>query len=266
MIDERMPWLLSKLVDAGVGRMAVIIGGGPSVKSDLKQIPGIAQALIISANEHAFHTKLRADYIWCKDHRRIFPGWQAKHAPKEFMEPRLRKYGVPIVGPNYWCDYRAIEWPLPQFNSGQQAIAFAALLGCAPIVAVGMDCFEGATYFHDPDAPNISKGRPRGYWVSRLERLRQALPSAPIRGCSGILRATFGAYNPAKHPVPGPVPAILHRYVKMPTLWVRTRREFQDAKDKFAIIPKGYVIPTNAAEGGRLIKTGLAERVELFHA
>lgn len=266
MTSERMPWLISKLIDTGVGRMAIIACGGPSAPSDLKKIPGAGQALIISANSHAFKLKLRADFIWCKDHVRVFPGWMAKGRPREYMEPELRKYGVPIVGPNYWCDYRAIDWRLPGFNSGQQALAFATLLGCAPIIPIGMDCFEGATYFHDKDAPNISKGRKHGYWVSRMQRLAMSLPRAPIRGVSGLAAAVFGLYDPGKHPAPAPVAPLLQQYVKMTTVWVRARREFQDSKDKFAIIPKNYVIPSSPAEATKLIKTGIAERVELFDA
>lgn len=264
MIDAGMPWLLSKLIDAGAGKMAIIVGGGPSAPSDLKKIPHAGQAVIISANAHAFKLGLKVDYIWCKDHVRVFPGWRMKGRPREYMEMELRKYGRPIVGPNYWCDYRAIGWPLTGFNSGQQALAFACLLGCAPIIPIGMDCFDGATYFHDKDAANISKGRRPGYWVSRMQRLALELPRTPIRGVSGLAASVFGEYRPDRHPLPGPVPPRLLRYVNMTTIWVRARREFQDSREKFAIIPKDYVLPSNKDESDRLIKTGIAERVELF--
>jgi hypothetical protein len=267
MSDERMPWLISKLVDSGCGRMAIIVGGGPSAPSDLKKIPHGGKALIISANGHAFKLGLKPEYIWCKDHLRIFPGYMERGRRREYMERELRRFGVPIVGPNYWCDYRAPDWPIAQFNSGQQALAFATLLGCAPIIPVGMDCFMGPTYFHDAEAPNVSKGRRPGYWDSRIRKLRAALGDrSAIRGVSGLVRDIFGPYRPDKHPPPGPLSPLLQRYVKMETVWVRARREFQDSKDKFAIIPANYVMPCNRAEADRLCKVGLAERVHLFDA
>ncbi len=262
-----MRWLISKLLDKGRGKLGVVIGGGPSAPSDLKKIPGIEQAVVISANQHAFKLGVRPDYIWCKDHRRIFPGWQAKHREKEYMEPELRKYGVPIIGPSYWCDYRAIDWQLTQFNSGQQALAALVLMGCAPIVAVGMDCFVGGTtYFHDAKAPNISLGRPPGYWNSRIQKLKSYLPKAPIRGVSGLVMTHFGQYKPDRPLVPGPLPPPLLRYVNMVTCWIEMRREMQDARDKFAIIPKGYILASHKAEADRLVKLGVADRVQLFHA
>jgi hypothetical protein len=246
--------------------MAIIVGGGPSAPSDLKKIPNLQNALIISANHHAFKLDLKPEYIWCKDHLRIYPGYLDRGRKREYMERELRRYKVPIVGPNFWCDYRAYEWTLTQFNSGQQAIAFAVLLGCAPIVPIGMDCFTGDTYFHDKNAPNISKGRRPGYWVSRLQKLRAALPDSAVRGTSGLMLDTFGAYRPDRHPPPGPLPPLLQKYTNMETLWVRTRREFQDSRDRFAIIPAGYTMPSPKVEADKLCKTGIAERVQLFHA
>jgi len=268
MSDASMRWLISKLLDKGCGRMAVIVGGGPSAPSDLKKIPGIAQALIISANDHAFKLGLKPEYIWCKDHRRITRGYMLAGRRPEYMEPDMRKYGVPIAGPSYWCDYRAAEWAMPQFNSGQQALAFAVLLGCAPIVPIGMDCFQEGkpTYFHGTDSGNVSLGRREGYWNSRIQKLRWQLPEAPIRGISGLVAHHFGRYDPATPLVPGPLPTPLKRYVKMPTVWVEMRREVQDSKDKFAIIPKDYILPSHKAEADRLIKLGAATRVELFDA
>ena len=247
--------------------MAIIVGGGPSAPADLKKIPHGGKALIISANYHAFRLDLKPAYIWCKDHIRIFPGYLDRGRRREYMERELRQYGVPIVGPNFWCDYRAIDWPLTQFNSGQQALAFAVMLGCAPIIPIGMDCFAGDTYFHDKGAPNISKGRKPGYWVSRLQKLRTVLGgNTPIRGVSGLARDIFGEYRSDRHPIPGPIPHALARYVKMDTVWIKARREFQDSREKFAVIPRGYILPSNKDEAGRLCKLELAERVQLHDA
>lgn len=265
-VTPQLPWLISRLVDAGVGRMAVIVGGGPSAPVDLARIPHYDRAVMISANAHAFKLDLKPDFIWCKDHLRVSPGIQPKSAPKQYMERELRQYGVPIVGPNFWCDFRAPEWPLTQFNSGQQALAFAVLLGCAPIVAVGLDCFLGETYFHSPHENNISLRRKPGYWQSRLQKLHRELPGAPIRARSGPVRAEFGPYDPGEVLVPGPIPPKLARYGKMNTVWIRSRREYSDGRDKMAVIPKGYIMASYPAEAERLIKTNIAERVEMFNA
>lgn len=246
--------------------MAVIVGGGPSAPSDLKKIPGAQQALIISANHHAFKLNLKPEYIWCKDHLRIFPGYMDKSRPREYMEKELRPYGVSIVGPNFWCDYRAIDWQLTQFNSGQQALAFATLLGCNPIIPVGMDCFQGATYFHDATAPNISRGRKAGYWNSRIQKLKRALPGAPIRGVSGLVELHFGRYKPGQALALGTVAPLLQPYINMPTVQIKMLKEIQDSRDKFAIIPKGYVMASNKAEADRLCKLGVARRLDIPEA
>lgn len=242
--------------------MAIIVGGGPSAPSDLKRIPGREKALIISANHHAFKLRMTPDYIWCKDHLRIAPGYLERGRKREYMERELRPYGVPLAGPNFWCDYRAIDWPITQFNSGQQALAFATLLGCAPIIPIGMDCFIGDTYFHDKDAANISRGRKSGYWDSRIRKLSAALPGAPIRGVSGFVAKIFGEYRVERPPAPAPLSPLLQRYVNMPTVWVKIKHDFQDSREKFAIIPKGYILASHKAEADRLIKVGIAERVE----
>jgi hypothetical protein len=259
-----MKWLISKLVNSGAGRMGIVICGGPSAPSDLKKIPNAEKALMVSANGHAFKLKLKPDYIWCKDHIRVYPGYMDRGRHREYMERELRPFGVPIATPNFWGDFRAADWALTQFNSGQQALAFLTLLGCAPIIPVGMDCFAGDLYFHCKDAPNISRGRKPGYWNSRIQKLKAALPGAPIRGVSGLVRDIFGPYQPDKPPAPGPIPPLLQRYVDMPTVWIKTRREVQDQREKFAMIPRGYIMASNKAEADRLCKLQVADRVPLM--
>lgn len=265
-MSEHTPWLISQLLGAGEGRMGIVVCGGPSAPSDLKRIPNYEKAVIVSANGHAFKLGMRVDYIWCKDHVRIFPGYMLRGQRREYMERELRRYKTPIAGPNFWCDYRAIDWPITQFNSGQQALAFLTLLGCAPIVPVGMDCFIGDTYFHDKDVANISRGRKPGYWDSRIRKLRAALPDAPIRGVSGLVAKIFGEYQRERPLAAAPMAPLLQRYVNMPTVWVKTKHEFQDSREKFAVIPKGYTLASHKAEADRLVRVGAAERVQLLHA
>lgn len=260
-------WLLSRLVMAHKGKRAIIIGGGPSAPEQLARIPNWQESVIISANAHALKLEIQPHYVWCKDHIRCKPRKEALRTPREYMEPDVRRLGAPVMGPNYWADYRAIDWPLNNANSGMQALGAAALMGCRPIVPVGMDCFQGSTYFHSPHEDNVSLRRPSSYWNRRLGLIRTALRGAVLRGMGGIPALVFGQYRP-EETYSGEVvlPEVLRRYNNRQTVVIRTRREFQDPRDKSAVIPAGYVMASDGPEAERLGRLGLAERFPLFAA
>ena len=250
-------------------RPAVVIGGGPSAPGELARIQVKMEPLVISANEHAFKAGVAADYIWCKDHICVTPGYMKRGFERQYMEPKLRQYGVPILSAQYWADFRAVGWPLNNANSGMMALAAAALMGCRPIIGVGFDCFQGQTYFHDAGNKNVSLGRPMSYWNIRFKKLRMALgPLVPVRGFdSSVIAFHFGRYRHDEEFEREPVlPEVLRRYVNLQTIWLRARREFQDSRDKTAMIPAGYEFASDITEAKRLCHVGLCERIQPFDA
>jgi hypothetical protein len=142
-----------ELIHRHVGKPAVVIGGGPSAPAGLARCP--TDAIGISANDHGF--RLRAcDFITSLDR----------------IERRLRPHGVPIVSRHLFADYRVLVPPQP--NSGIVGAWLARLLGCSPIYLVGMDCFSGETYFHDPTAKSSGfSDLPRNHLARWREFLRK---------------------------------------------------------------------------------------------
>lgn len=253
-----MKKLVSELYGTNAGKPCIVIGGGPSVPSDLAQIPDWRNMLQISANGHGFRVPdAFPTFIFTKDDAECPPRPRRREdGPFAPMEPQMRVFGVPIVSIQYWADYRCAAWPF-QGNSGQHALAVAALMGSAPVIGVGFDCYQGATYF-DSNPNNVSRGKKPGYWQHRYTRFRERFrgPTA-IRGVSGILAATFGKYDPAET-MRADVPEALRIYAKMPTVLVRTKRAFRDP-GKTTEIPADYVMPASEAEAQLLVNRGLAD-------
>lgn len=181
--------LVTALIDRHRNRPAVIIGGAPSAPDDFRKVTAIAP-VVISANDHAFRLlgAGAAQYVVAKDHRHT--------QTKELMEDRLRPYGTPIIGPNWWADYR---WPtgwIQDANSGMHAIAVAALMGCHPIIPIGFECYQGGTHFGDVDAENCSKGRALEADLKRLRTIKHDwLPDVAVRPVSGPLTNIWPAYD-----------------------------------------------------------------------
>lgn len=236
----------------------MVIGGGPSALTDLDQVPGWQSMLQISANGHGFKVPgATPTYIFTKDNAECPPRPRKRDAgPFPLMEPQMRVFGVPIISLQYWGDYRCLDWPF-QGNSGQHALAVAALMGSTPVIGVGFDCFQGPTYFHS-NADNVSKGKKIGYWQERYRRYAQRFRGGQyIRGVSGLLVEVFGRYNPAETFAGDGIPVVMRRYAAMPTVRVRTLRSFQDP-GKATEIPAGYVMASSRGEAARLSALGLA--------
>lgn len=205
--------------------------------------------LVISANGHAWAAGIRPDYIFCKDHRHTETG--------ELMELLVRFDGVPVVTQHHWADYRAAGWPV-QGNSGMMALALAALMGCAPIIPVGFDCFLGPTYFHAPAQRNVSLGRPPGYWKSRIERLKGRLEGAAIRPISGPLLQAFKRYHPGETIAPPEAPRVFDPYRGVETTYVRAVKRFVMQHDARVEVPVGYVFPAMPKEAAAYVRGGVA--------
>lgn len=245
--------LVSALYRKHFGKPILVIGGGPSAPEQLHRLGSrVADMLVISANGHAWSLGLRPDYTFCKDHLHT--------ETQQPMEVMLRAHDQPIVAWHYWADYRAAKWPI-QGNSGMHAIALAALMGGSPIVPIGIDCFQGATYFHSPNVSNVSLGRPPGYWKSRMERLAGRLEGATIRPISGPLAAVFPKYHPHETLPDTRIPRIFDPYDGMATHYVRALKPFVLAQDPRAPVPVGRVFPVTGVEAALFTRQGVAVAV-----
>jgi hypothetical protein len=222
------------------GRHAIVVGGGPSAPRQYAEvISALDNPLVISANGHAAKLGLKPDFIVCKDHRHT--------ETRELMEPGLRALGAPIVSRNYWADYRLTGWPI-QGNSGMQALGFAVMLGCRPVVPIGFDCYQNGTYFHDPLAKNVSLGLRPSMWDSRYQKFARRLEGAPIRPLEGQLCKVYPRFNPVEQYAQPHMPVALRAYETVRVAWVRARHPFMLRGEKQIQVPAGYVLPVDEEE------------------
>ncbi len=245
--------LVSELYERHAGSLIIVVGGGPSAPQQLELLRGhLEDAIIVSANYHAWGLGLTPHYTFCKDHEHT--------EMKVPMEGIVRRNGVPVVTRHYWGDYRAAHWPVAG-NSGMMAIALAVMMGGTPVVPIGIDCFQDSTYYHSPRAKNVSLGRGLAYWHVRLNRLRVRLDGGLIRVLGGPMGTVFPPFRPHLMLPPRSMPPQLRAYADMPTYHVRTLRAFQTPFDARVEIPAGIVLPVDLSEYRRFTRLGLAEPV-----
>jgi hypothetical protein len=246
--------LVADLYGLHRGRPVVVVGGGPSAPEQLTKLR-LKDPVWVFANDHGFKLGLRPHYIFAKDHRHL--------ETKEFMEDRLRAHGRHlIVTQHYWGDYRAGNWP-SQGNSGQLAIAFAALLGGSPIVPIGIDCYQSGTYFHDALAPNVSLGRMEATWKSSMTRMKLRLEGAVIRPAGGLMTSTFQRYTPDEVLPAARVPDIFAAYKTTPTYYLRAVKTFQVPNTGKCDVPPGWMMPVTAKEYELFARNGWAVPVDI---
>lgn len=232
---------------------AIVVGGGPSAPRQLENLMRDVEPVVVSANGHAAKLGLLPQFIVCKDH--------VHTETKELMEPALRAVGAPIVGRHYWADYRMTEWPV-QGNSGMMALGLAVLLGCRPVVAIGFDCFQNGTYFHDRDAKNISNGLRPAMWNQRYKRLASKLEMSPIRSMDGPLTSVFPRYSPNERFGVFHMPVSLQAFQTIPTHTVRALRDMAMNHDLNVVVPAGTVFAVSPSELALLQRSGHVEIVD----
>lgn len=171
-----MTSLLAELALKYSGRPIVAMGGGVNLPSGLEQCP--ETAIYLSANEHGALLQ-PVDFIVCLDQ----------------IEEKLRQFSVPIIGRPHWCDYRIQDWE-DIGNSGVTAAWVAWVLGGHPIILAGMNCYQGGTYHHDPDARSTGNLRTLEDHEERWKALSGHLPGAVVRSCSGPTVDIFGQWDP----------------------------------------------------------------------
>lgn len=173
-----MPRPMSDLIHAHFGRPALVLGGGDSLPAH--GVAGPPDAVHIGANEHACKIGLRCEYIVAVDN----------------IREKVTPYGVPVITSRRWGQFRMFKQPSP--CSGPCAAWAAWVMGCAPIIIGGMDCYVGGTYCHDPKAKSSGKSQTLDNHLSRWATLRDKFPRAAIRTLGGPTLKVFAAYDPAE--------------------------------------------------------------------
>lgn len=182
---------LSSLHNSFTYRPAAVLGGGPSLTSDLKRLP--QNTILIAVNDHALHF-CAPDYLVFMDipNRQELPGLadaiehfdgiKVSHLPLSDVD--LKSEGI-----KHWDG---------GFTS-TLATWFALYIGCDPVILCGMDCYQGEIKYSHP--------RPDFYHPvfdfpleNHLRAWRPAFKHCPnperIRAMSGPLIEIFGAYSP----------------------------------------------------------------------
>jgi hypothetical protein len=195
---------VAELIHAHVGRAAVVMGGGPSLTpANIRQAP--SDALYISANDHglrflADHPKLelRASYVVAVDKIPERLRYDQRYG-------RERPWNVPMITRKCYGDFRVLHMPAPL--TGLVSAWLARLMGCSPIIVIGIDLYSGATYHDQPKAASngktISTKEHRQQW-RQLSIEHPAMYRA--LGCHEYVREVLGTYDPAE-PVEPPLSA-----------------------------------------------------------
>jgi hypothetical protein len=162
--------LLNELAGHHRGRIAVVIGGAPSRLTEIAQCP--EDAVFLSANDHGCKQR-RCDYI----------------ASLENFEALFRPYGVPIISRRPWADFVVQEKRLP--NSAALGAWAAWVMGCAPIIIIGVECYQGGTYADDSTAKSAGRDRPLAWHLEIWSRLKTVAPGGDFCTVGGPLLTIF---------------------------------------------------------------------------
>lgn len=122
------------------GKDIVIVGGGQSALENKHRIP--EDAIIISANQHAFNLGLNVDYMVFMD------------SPK--VQPHLRRRvedlkGAKTITENEeFADYFIEKRPRDLWLTGSLCTWLACQMTNKNVILFGIDCYQkGSRYFHD---------------------------------------------------------------------------------------------------------------------
>lgn len=235
------------------------MGGGESLTCDaVARVP--AAALYLSVNDHGVrffkdHPELnrRCDYVVACDkiekRARLdvgFPG----------LSPRDgRPWGVPVITRHMWGDYRLLKMHRP--SSGMMAAWVARLMGCAPIILIGMDCYAAGTYHDAPKA--LSSGRSIAvskhidWWSSLLTTYPGQYRTL---GGHALLQGLARPYDPREPSEPPRAPTELEK--ELGGQWIALQRDAGVAKRLFGA---GGVWEFGTKEAVKLLASGAGRRV-----
>jgi hypothetical protein len=163
-----------------------VLGGGPSLPSDLLVIP--EKSIKISVNHHA--TKITdCNYMVFLDDPYIF----------QDMMPAVHQYaGRRFSRMDKYSDFERDCRIWSEGNSSTLACWFACHLGGNPVLLCGMDCYQGEAYFYERTGHDASKELRKDVqhhirpWLNA--KIGCSNPEN-IKAVSGPLITLFGGYN-----------------------------------------------------------------------
>lgn len=174
-----------ELKDRHKGRPAVILGAGPSLPGQLGLIP--EAAVRISVNERP-PKLVRCDYIVFCDTNTV--------GMVEGLDGEK-------ISPFKSADYRLDKevW-FGGLSSSTSAAYIACYMGCAPVVLMGMDLYQGAReYFDDLPGTGFRSSASKSSLERHTAMWREALLKCPnpavIKAAGGPLVEIFGKYEAA---------------------------------------------------------------------
>jgi hypothetical protein len=183
---------LIRMRNRHLGRPAVILGGGPSLPSDLARVP--ENAVWIGINHHVLELPRLPEYLVFQDDPNQHPHLRAAF-------DACCKTSIVVSRQMLWTqvDVRGEPWWDSGFSSSL-ATWLGCFMGCDPVLLAGMDLYQGPVkYFHSYDQNSNSLAF-RNTLEQQLEIWRGARKHCPnwkrIRAMSGPLVELFGAWQP----------------------------------------------------------------------
>ena len=168
--------------------VAAVLGGGPSLPSDLKNLPD--GCVLISVNDHAFH--------FCEPDVLVF---QDKLRYEPAVQEVLKTFKGLVVSPQAESH---VQLPLNWWDenmSSALATWYACWMGYDEVILCGMDCYQGKVKYCHP-RPGFDHPVFRVPLKFHLARWAKAFDHCPnperISAMSGPLVEVFGAYVPGE--------------------------------------------------------------------
>lgn len=238
------------LIHRHVGRPGIVVSGGPSVLSTLAGAP--SNAVHVSVNDHGCRLVdsrpalgRRMDYVVGCDH----------------IEPRLRPWGLPIIGRYMWADHRFLYMIEP--SSAVMAAWVLRLMGCSPILIAGVDLYAsaGGTYFDSNPAHQGKTTKPREH-LKMWAKLRAQFP-AMYRALGGheLLVRLLGPYDRNEPPAAAIERESLERSIG--GVRVRVQRPCEIAHRPF---DRGTVLTLGEKEAANVLKDGRGKKIKAGEA
>jgi len=184
------------------GKLAVVMGGGPSLPDNLESIgirlyrpfepPDFSKLpIFISVNFHSLALGFYADYMVFGDKLAKVPVMiPFVEAFQGVRVSQFREQSDVYLDPDF-------SW-LAGGNSGALATWWALWLGCDPVLLAGMDCYQGPVkYCHEipvPDHP--CRTYPLENHLAAWRRVLKYCPGAErVRAISGPTAQVFGQWE-----------------------------------------------------------------------
>lgn len=227
--------VISEFVHCHLGKPATIIGGAPSRLTDVPLCP--QNGIFISANDHGLLQR-DCDYI----------------AACEDLGIRLFQWERPIIASWSRADIRVFEVPLP--NSAALGAWAAYVMGCAPVVIAGVECYQGKTYPQDPDLRTSGHKLTLKEHLLHWQKLDLLAPRGIFRAISGPLLSIFPRYSSAEFCLPKTDKDELIRRVSGSFV-----RFFQGQTLGDRTYPRGIPVQVSQIEERYIVRNGLGERV-----